>query len=147
MLVSGFLQPVPDLSPVIPAMIETSAVDPSVSPYESNVIFFYKTWDLYGAFSNFSPHPIQVPDGNGDYSTWPSVEHYYQVVCSHIHSSSNLYFSFEAMNVFWQMQAQKFVGLNDQLVRNCIEDIKSAKSPEEAARLGRKIQRQYPHLV
>lgn len=120
-LISGFLQPVPDLTPAIPSMIETSAVDPTVSPYESNIIFFYKTWDLFGAFSNFSPHPIQVPDGNGDYSTWPSVEHYYQ--------------------------AQKFVGVTDPVARNYIEDIKSAKSPEEAARLARKIQRQHPHLV
>lgn len=79
MLVSGFLQPVPDLTPVIPSVDETSAIDPTVSPYESSIIFFYKTWDPYGAFSNFSLHPIQLPDENGDYYSWPSVEHYYQV--------------------------------------------------------------------
>lgn len=79
MLVSGFLQPVPDLTPNIPSMDETSAIDPSVSAYESNIIFFFKTWDPHGAFSNFSLHPIQMPDENGDYYTWPSVEHYYQV--------------------------------------------------------------------
>lgn len=79
MLVSGFLQPVPDLTPVIPSVDETSAIDPTVSPYEASIIFFYKTWDPYGAFSNFSLHPIQLPDENGDYYSWPSVEHYYQV--------------------------------------------------------------------
>lgn len=121
MLVSGFLQPVPDLTPNIPSMDETSAIDPSVSAYESNIIFFFKTWDPHGAFSNFSLHPIQMPDENGDYYTWPSVEHYYQ--------------------------ANKFVGVNNPVAKKVLDDIKSAKSPEEAARLGRKIQRQHPDLV
>lgn len=121
MLISGFLQPFPDPTPVIPSVDETYAIDPSVTPYESSIIFFYKTWDLYGAFSNFSPHPIQMPDENGDYQTWSSVEHYYQ--------------------------AHKFVGVNDPVARDFVKDIKSAKSPEEAARMGRTIQRQHPDLV
>lgn len=78
MLISGFLQPIPDPNPIIPSVNETSAIDPTVSPYESSIIFFYKTWDPYGSFSNFSPHPIQMPDNEGNYDTWPSVEHYYQ---------------------------------------------------------------------
>lgn len=82
MLISGYLQPIPDLSPVIPSADETSSVDPTVSPYDTNIISFYKTWDPYGAFSNFSPHPIEMPDENGDYVTWRSVEHYYQVFSS-----------------------------------------------------------------
>lgn len=82
MLISGFLQPIPDLSPVIPSADETSSVDPTVSPYDTNIISFYKTWDPYGAFSNFSPHPIEMPDESGDYVTWRSVEHYYQVFSS-----------------------------------------------------------------
>ncbi|GLT51844.1 hypothetical protein SLA2020_252230 [Shorea laevis] len=121
MLISGFLQPIPDLTPIIPSEDETFAIDPTVTPYESSIIFFYKTWDPYGAFSNFSPHPIQMPDHNGNYVTWLSVEHYYQ--------------------------ANKFVGVNDPVARNCIERIKSAKSPEEAARMGRSIQRGQPALV
>lgn len=79
MLVSGFLQPVPDLTPIIPSVEETSAIDPTVTPYESSIIFFYKTWDPYGAFSNFSPYAIQMTDESGNYVSWPSVEHYYQV--------------------------------------------------------------------
>ncbi|XP_051120157.1 riboflavin biosynthesis protein PYRR, chloroplastic [Andrographis paniculata] len=121
MLVSGFLHPVPDLMPVIPSIDETSAIDPSFSPYESSIIFFYKTWDPYGAFSNFSPHPIQMPDENGDNYSWPSVEHYYQ--------------------------AHKFVGLDDPIAKTYLEAIKNAKSPEEAARIGRRAQRQRPDLV
>lgn len=80
MLISGFLQPLPDMVPVIPSPDETFVADPTVSPYDSRIIFFYKTWDPYGVLSNYSPHPIQMPDENGDYVTWMSVEHYYQVL-------------------------------------------------------------------
>ncbi|WCJ21981.1 Riboflavin biosynthesis protein PYRR chloroplastic [Euphorbia peplus] len=121
MLISGFLQPMPELTPVIPSEDETFAIDPTVTPYESSVIFFYKTWDPYGAFSNFSPHPIQMLDDNGNYVTWSSVEHFYQ--------------------------AHKFQGVDDPGAKDCIEKIKSAKSPEEAARMGRSMQRKCPDLV
>ncbi|XWS42980.1 hypothetical protein CRYUN_Cryun16bG0060700 [Craigia yunnanensis] len=121
MLISGFLQPIPDLTPTIPSEDETFAIDPTVSPFESSIIFFYKTWDPYGAFSNFSPHPIQMPDEDGNYATWSSVEHYYQ--------------------------ANKFVGVSNPVAQDCIEKIKLAKSPEEAARMGRLTQRRYPNLV
>ncbi|XP_050206455.1 riboflavin biosynthesis protein PYRR, chloroplastic isoform X2 [Mercurialis annua] len=121
MLISGFIQPIPELTPVVPSEDETFAIDPTVSPYESSIIFFYKTWDPYGAFSNFSPHPIQMLDDNGEYVTWSSVEHYYQ--------------------------AHKFAGVNDPDAKDCIERIKSARSPEEAARMGRSMQRQRPNLV
>ncbi|MEA5504141.1 NADAR domain-containing protein [Halotia wernerae UHCC 0503] len=36
-------------------------------------IYFYKVWQPYGCFSNFSPHGIQI---QGTY--WSTVEHYYQ---------------------------------------------------------------------
>ncbi|MDZ7961773.1 MAG: NADAR domain-containing protein [Aulosira sp. DedQUE10] len=36
-------------------------------------IYFYKVWQPYGCFSNFSPHGIQI---QGTY--WTTVEHYYQ---------------------------------------------------------------------
>ncbi|KAG8487210.1 hypothetical protein CXB51_020778 [Gossypium anomalum] len=121
MLISGFLQPIPDLTPTIPSEDETFAIDPTVAPFETSIIFFYKTWDLYGAFSNFSPHPIQMPDEDGNYVTWFSVEHYYQ--------------------------ANKFIGVSNPLAQDCIDKIKSAKSPEEAARMGRLTQRRHPHLV
>lgn len=44
-------------------------------------------------------------------------------------------------------QAQKFVGVDDPVARNCLDDIKHARSPEEAARIGRRMQRQRPDLV
>ncbi|XP_027353545.1 riboflavin biosynthesis protein PYRR, chloroplastic isoform X2 [Abrus precatorius] len=121
MLISGFLQPLPDIVPVIPSLDETFVVDPTVSPYESSIIFFYKTWDPYGALSNFSPHPIKMPDENSEYVTWSSVEHYYQ--------------------------AHKFIGLDNPSAKACVERIKSAKSPEEAARIGRSMQRKHPDLI
>jgi hypothetical protein len=36
-------------------------------------IYFYKVWQPYGCFSNFSPHGIHI---QGTY--WATVEHYYQ---------------------------------------------------------------------
>ena len=52
---------------------------------------FYKAWDEFGALSNFSCHPIRLPEGPMTDATtlqdssaahgwreWRSVEHYYQ---------------------------------------------------------------------
>ncbi|GAB4855865.1 hypothetical protein Ancab_024504 [Ancistrocladus abbreviatus] len=58
---------------------------------------------------------------SGNDIAWPTVEHYYQ--------------------------AHKFVGVEDSAALDCVENIKAAKSPEEAARIGRKMQRQRPDLV
>ncbi|CAN1345366.1 Riboflavin biosynthesis protein PYRR, chloroplastic [Linum perenne] len=120
-LIDGYLQPIPEPTPVIPSEDETLAIDPTVDPYESSIIFFYKAWDPYGAFSNFSPHRIEMPEQDGSLGTWSSVEHYYQ--------------------------ACKFTRLDDRRSSDCIEKIKCAKSPEEAAKLGRSMQRLHPDLV
>jgi len=37
--------------------------------------------------------------------------------------------------------------VDDPLAQDCVEMIKSAKSPEEAARIGRSMQKQKPYLV
>ena len=63
-------------------------------------ILFYRVRELYGEFSNFSPHPIKMKG-----KTWSTSEHYFQ--------------------------AQKFVGTEYE------EEIRRAKSPMIAARLGR----------
>lgn len=120
-LISGFLQPIPDLSPVIRSGDETAVLDPTVYPLESKTIFFYKTWDPFGAFSNFSPHFIWMPDETGDTFMWPTVEHYYQ--------------------------AQKFMGIDKPLAKDFIQQIKCARSPEEAAAIGRKVQKEHSELV
>lgn len=71
-------------------------------------IYFYKTWEPYGCFSNFSLHGIIIEE-----TYWPTIEHYYQ--------------------------AQKFVGSPDAGI---IPLIYNAKTPEEAAALGRDCRRQ-----
>ncbi|CAN1236128.1 Riboflavin biosynthesis protein PYRR, chloroplastic [Linum grandiflorum] len=118
MLINGYLQPIPEPTPVIPSEDETLAIDPTVNPHESNIIFFYKAWDPYGAFSNFSHHEIKMQEEDGGGSgTWSSVEHYYQ--------------------------ACKFT----EAANDCVEKIKCAKSPEQAAKFGRSMQRLHPNLV
>lgn len=94
MLISGFLLPIPDPSPVVPSADKVLALDPAVTLYDTNIIFFYKTWDSYGALSNFSPHPVQMPDEHGNSLTWPSVEHYYQVSAITIFRYNSCYQNF-----------------------------------------------------
>ena len=46
---------------------------PSGAPSRSRSVEFYKSWDTFGSFSNFSPHPITVAN-----KVWASTEHFYQ---------------------------------------------------------------------
>ena len=90
---------------------------------------FYKSWDVNGALSNFSPHPIDAPlvwggredDDERETAEWPTVEHFYQ--------------------------AQKFGGVDDPAATSAMEAIRAAASPEEAARIGRTLQRTNPSLI
>ena len=91
---------------------------------------FYKSWDVNGALSNFSPHPIDAPlvwvgrEDDTDAKNmceWPTVEHFYQ--------------------------AQKFGGVDDPAALEAMEAIRAASSPEEAARIGRTLQRTNPRLI
>lgn len=82
MLISGYVQPIPNLQPNIPAAVEAAAamdIRIASTSQQPQVISFYKPWDPYGALSNFSPHPISLADENGVSVPWKSVEHYYQV--------------------------------------------------------------------
>lgn len=45
------------------------------------------------------------------------------------------------------VQAHKFVGSSNPDARSYVEAICLTKSPEEAARMGRKLQREYPDMV
>lgn len=83
MLMTGFLQAIPSCLPEVTAVGEAGAAfDASIasSPQRPKVIHFYKPWDPYGALSNFSPHPISLPNENETIVSWKSVEHYYQVI-------------------------------------------------------------------
>ena len=97
---------------------------------DSGAMRFYKSWDVNGALSNFSPHPIDAPlvwvgrEDDTDAKNiceWPTVEHFYQ--------------------------AQKFGGVDDPAALEAMEAIRAASSPEEAARIGRTLQRTNPSLI
>ncbi|KAJ7528695.1 hypothetical protein O6H91_15G014500 [Diphasiastrum complanatum] len=124
MLVSGFLKEIPDLRVTTTNSLELQNEASKVEVTNacvSEVISFYKAWNPYGAFSNFSPHPVSIPDAEGYLYTWRSTEHFYQ--------------------------AQKFEGVQDTIAQQCVQSIQAAESPEEAARLGRTLERQRRDLV
>lgn len=124
MLITGNLQQIPGLWPPTTAAVEAAlAADNGVLSMHNRpaVISFYKTWEPYGALSNFSPHPVLLPDANGNNVMWGSVEHYYQ--------------------------AQKFAGVQDVVAEEIVKKIQGAPSPEQAARFGRSLMRERPDLV
>ncbi|EFJ23954.1 hypothetical protein SELMODRAFT_102410 [Selaginella moellendorffii] len=118
MLVSGYLKPIPRMKSPASAYADDPSIADAGIFSSSTVIYFYKSWDPYGAFTNFTAHSIKLP---GSSETWKSVEHYYQ--------------------------AQKFSGVEDELAMQAIENIRNAESPEEAARIGRRLARERPDLV
>jgi diaminohydroxyphosphoribosylaminopyrimidine deaminase/5-amino-6-(5-phosphoribosylamino)uracil reductase len=98
------------------------------------VISFYKAWDEWGSLSNFSPHPIRMPaaavggsssssssNNSSSLQEYASVEHFYQ--------------------------SQKFAGVDHADAAALVESISAALSPEEAAQLGRRAEREQPELV
>jgi diaminohydroxyphosphoribosylaminopyrimidine deaminase/5-amino-6-(5-phosphoribosylamino)uracil reductase len=108
----------------------------------NNIVTFYKAWDEWGALSNFSPHPIMLSDAavgadssrDGSSSDGSS-------------SSSSSGESREYASVEHFYQSQKFAGVDLDEARQLREQITAALSPEEAAALGRRAERQQPHLV
>lgn len=97
-------------------------------------IEFYKSWDEWGALSNFSPHPISMPRCFGHCQKpctlcqWPSVEHYYQA------------------QKFTHPEAESDTALVERAAK-VVDNILAAPSPEEAAREGRQQERCCPELV
>ncbi|CAI5472559.1 unnamed protein product, partial [Closterium sp. Yama58-4] len=115
---------------------------PPATPGPPPVISFYKSWDPFGAFSNFSPHPIRLPlvlplslpsspfanaaadadASEGKEVLWQTVEHFYQ--------------------------AQKFTFKpHEHEAAVAVREIRAAETPEEAARIGRALERKRPDLL
>jgi diaminohydroxyphosphoribosylaminopyrimidine deaminase/5-amino-6-(5-phosphoribosylamino)uracil reductase len=123
----------------------SSNIKSPTSSSHQPVAGFYKNWERFGCFSNFSPHPIIMPDTPMTQSTletfhprpgapptasgmpntrsreWKTSEHYYQ--------------------------AQKFAGVDHPEAKALVESIFSAASPEVAAALGRRNERDRPELL
>lgn len=122
MLISGYLQQVPDLSIQVPeGLKELNVTEAALFTVKPTIISFYKSWDPMGSLSNFSPHSVILPNSEGEKVKWKSVEHYYQ--------------------------AQKFEGVQDPLALDRRRQIQAAESPEKAARLGRILAKQRPDLI
>jgi diaminohydroxyphosphoribosylaminopyrimidine deaminase/5-amino-6-(5-phosphoribosylamino)uracil reductase len=102
------------------------------------VISFYKAWDEWGALSNFSPHPIRMPIGVFGSSSSSSSS-------SSSDGSSSRWREYASVEHFYQ--SQKFAGVDHPDAAALVESISAALSPEEAAQLGRRVERERPELV
>ena len=138
-----------------PAAAGGAARHPGARMESPGVAEFYKAWDRYGCLSNFSPHPISMPEGP---MTAEGLRQLQQAASSssrgqqqeqqpHAASSSG-----QPQQQVWAStehyyQAQKFAGVDHPDAAALVQAIAAAASPEEAARLGRRAQRQRPDLV
>ena len=126
-------------------------------------VAFFKSWDVHGELSNFSPHPIEAPTGpvngggggggggaekkkEGDeqeskddsLTLWATVEHFYQAQkFTHPSPASSYSSSPSAALSASDLEASRAV----------VEAIKAAPTPVDAASLGRAAQRSSPWLV
>ncbi|CAI5969373.1 unnamed protein product [Closterium sp. NIES-64] len=139
LLMTGYLHPLPTDPPVLPQTPTFECrLTPPATPGPPPVISFYKSWDPFGAFSNFSPHPIRLPlvlplslpsspyanaaAAEEEVVLWQTVEHFYQ--------------------------AQKFTfSLYEYDAALAVREIREAETPEEAARIGRALERKRPDLL
>lgn len=106
---------------------------------------FYKTWDSWGVFSNFSPHPVEMPVG-------PMTHRTLETFRPKIRESANAKPLINYPSRIWAStehyyQAQKFAGVAHPDAEALVEKIFHATSSEEAALLGRTNERARPELV
>eukprot|EP00899_Mesostigma_viride_P017882 jgi/Mesvir1/26095/Mv06814-RA.2 len=106
-----------------------------VAELPATCVPFFKSWDAYGALSNFSAHPVQLPCAGEECAVaalWGDD----------LRSGQLLWKTVEAF-----YQAHKFVGWCDVRAAEIQEEIRMAPSPEDAAQIGRRMARMYPKLV
>ncbi len=118
----------------------SSNIESPTSSSHLPVAGFYKNWERFGCFSNFSPHPITMPD---EPMTHRALETFHPRSGSSTSSST----SREWKTNEHYYQAQKFAGVNHPEATSLIEQIFSAPSPEVAAALGRRNERNRPELL
>ncbi len=131
----------------------------------AGVAEFYKAWDRYGCLSNFSPHPIRMPEGpmtaqraqqlheaaqqrqrqrqQSDNGAGSSSSSSSGSVCDS--GSGEGWRQWPSVEHYYQ--AQKFAGSADPEAAELVQSIAAAASPEEAARLGRRAQRHRAGLL
>lgn len=122
----------------------SSSTSAALLPAPAPVAFF-KSWDVHGELSNFSPHPIEAPAGpvvageeeeqekgsKDSLTSWATVEHFYQAQkFTHPPSSAAL-----------------LAASDLEASRALVEAIRAAPTPVDAASLGRAAQRSSPRLV
>jgi diaminohydroxyphosphoribosylaminopyrimidine deaminase / 5-amino-6-(5-phosphoribosylamino)uracil reductase len=118
------------------------------------VLEFYKSWDKYGALSNFTPHAVAMPPGPMTYDRLMSFRPHMKAhqADRKIERNSD---GAEALPKGWRSwpsvehyyQAQKFAGVDHREAIALVEKIASASSPETAAALGRRGERTRPDLL
>jgi len=86
-----------------------------------DTVSFFKAWDRNGILSNFSPHPIEI-----DGQSYPTVEHWYQ--------SQKLAFA--------PAPSDPSDPSDHSSASALFQRIKDAASPEEAAAIGRRAERE-----
>lgn len=130
----------------------------------AGVAEFYKAWDRYGCLSNFSPHPISMPEGpmtaqraqqlheaeqqrrrRQQQPTGDSSDGAESSSGSSSGGSAEGWRQWPSVEHYYQ--AQKFAGCTHPEAAELVEGIAAAASPEEAARLGRRAQRHRPGLL
>jgi diaminohydroxyphosphoribosylaminopyrimidine deaminase/5-amino-6-(5-phosphoribosylamino)uracil reductase len=139
LLVSGYLPASKGLRAVAAA---AAAATEAPMPPLAEEVQFYKAWDEFGALSNFSPHAIRMVQG-GLAHEWPTVE--VRLRCSTAHALRARLICLPHVQSYYQ--AQKFAGVDTPAARTVFEAIRTAQTPEAAARLGRAAQRTAPETV
>ena len=120
---------------------------------------FYKSWDRFGSFSNFTAHAICMPEGAMTaarmQSFHPPLQQLQQknnIDCSHDNNDdvdgvaeTSSWRTWKSSEHYYQ--AQKFEGVDHPEAAALREQIFAAESPEAAAKLGRRHERTRPDLL
>ncbi len=123
----------------------SSNIDSPTSSSHIPVAGFYKNWQRFGCFSNFSPHAITMPEGPMTHLKLETFHPRSGTDASTSSSSSTGTRTWKTNEHYYQ--AQKFAGVDHPEAKALVENIFEAPSPEVAAALGRRNERNRPELL